>query len=105
MMYINKRYIGTAWESEMRHHERTVAQLRIKMDKLAKELSWELQQHHSRLQELQLLETPLSKESAFDPEPLKGELSDGDSRFIAKKKKPYRNAFVVPHVDEPELVS
>ena len=76
MTYIGKRYIGTAWDSEMRHHERTVGQLRIKMEKLAKELSWELQQHHTRLQELQLLETPLNKESVFDQVALKRELGE-----------------------------
>lgn len=105
MMLINKRYIGAAWETEMRHHARTVAQLRIKMEKLAKDLSWELQQHHSRLQELQLLETPLSKESALDHVQLKDESSAKDSRFTRHKKKPNRNAFAVPHVDEPQFVS
>ena len=105
MTYIGKRYIGTAWESEMRHHERTVGQLRIKMEKLAKELSWELQQHHTRLQELQLLETPLNKDSVFEQVALKSALGEERTRNISKKKKPYRNAFVVPHVEEPELVS
>ena len=105
MTYIGKRYIGTAWESEMRHHERTVGQLRIKMEKLAKELSWELQQHHTRLQELQLLETPLNKDSVFDQVAHKSELGEESTRSISKKKKPYRNAFVVPHVEVPELVS
>ena len=105
MTYIGKRYIGTAWESEMRHHERTVGQLRIKMEKLAKELSWELQQHHTRLQELQLLETPLNKDSVFDQVALKTELREESTQSIPKKKKPYRNAFVAPRIEEPELVS
>ena len=105
MTYIGKRYIGTAWESEMRHHERTVGQLRIKMEKLAKELSWELQQHHTRLQELQLLETPLNKESVFDQVALKTELGEESTRSLSKKKKSYRTAFVAPRVEEAELVS
>ena len=105
MTYIGKRYIGTAWESEMRHHERTVGQLRIKMEKLAKELSWELQQHHTRLQELQLLETPLNRESVFNQVALKNEVDEGSTPSISKKKKSYRNAFVAPQMAEPELVS
>lgn len=56
MTYIDRRYINCARESEIRHHERTIAHLRIKIDKLIKELSWELDQHHSRLKELQRLE-------------------------------------------------
>ena len=56
MTYVDQRYINRVWESEMRHHERTIAQLRIKLEKLIKELSWELDQHHSRLKELQRLD-------------------------------------------------
>ena len=105
MTYIGKRYIGVAWESEMRHHERTVAQLRIKMEKLTKELAWELQQHHSRLQELQSLDMPLGKESPFEKVHLKIEPSKEGSPYNGKKKKPYRNAFVVSHTDPQELAS
>ena len=65
MTYVDGRYINCAWESEMRHHERTIAQLRIKLEKLIKELSWELDQHHSRLKELQRLDDTKEKESPF----------------------------------------
>ncbi|RMH36951.1 MAG: hypothetical protein D6690_04710 [Nitrospirae bacterium] len=56
MTYVDSRYIKCAWESEMRHHERAIAQLRLKLEKLVKELSWELEQHHSRLKELHRLD-------------------------------------------------
>ena len=64
MVPITSNYISRSWASEIHKHERTIANLRIKMEKLAKELSWELEQHHSRMQELNLLDTPLSEETA-----------------------------------------
>ena len=67
MVPIKSDYISRAWESELRYHERNIAELRIKMEKLAKDLAWELQKHHSRVQELHRLEAPLSKEAILSP--------------------------------------
>lgn len=104
MMYINKRYIGTAWESEMRHHQRTIGQLRIKIEKLAKELAWELEQHHTRLLELESLDSPLSPPlSVKSPEAREETRERGLVRSGNRKKLPRPTEAIHPFV-EPEFV-
>jgi hypothetical protein len=98
MTYIQKSYLEKAWETEMRHHERTISQLRFKIERLTKEISWELEQHHSRLQELDLLESPLSKETTLGRERT-SELPSkkGSTKIVTRRGKR-------PHIAEPALV-
>ncbi|GJL65150.1 MAG: hypothetical protein NPIRA05_01210 [Nitrospirales bacterium] len=57
--YLDKDYIVRAREAEVKHHLHSIGQLQKKMEKLANELAWELEQHHSKIHELYQLETPL----------------------------------------------
>ncbi|GJL56939.1 MAG: hypothetical protein NPIRA02_40710 [Nitrospirales bacterium] len=57
--YLDKDYIIRAREAEVKHHLHSIGQLQKKMEKLANELAWELEQHHSKIHELYQLELPL----------------------------------------------
>ncbi len=56
--YLDKEYIVRAREAEVKHHLHSIGQLQKKMEKLASELAWELEQHHSKIHELYQLEAP-----------------------------------------------
>ena len=60
MTYVDARYISMARNSEVKHHERTMEQLRAKIAQLTKAVEWELAQHRSRLKELQQAEDTLA---------------------------------------------
>ncbi|WP_454062929.1 hypothetical protein [Candidatus Nitrospira salsa] len=57
--YLDKDYIVRAREAEVKHHLHSIGELQKKMEKLANELAWELEQHHSKIHELYQLEIPL----------------------------------------------
>jgi len=57
--YLDKEYIVRAREAEVKQHLHSIGQLQKKMEKLANELAWELEQHHSKIHELYQLEIPL----------------------------------------------
>ena len=59
--YLDKEYIIRAREAEVKHHLHSISQLQKKMEKLASELAWELEQHHSKIHELYQLEVPFRK--------------------------------------------
>jgi hypothetical protein len=59
MTYVNVQYISVARANEARHHERTMHQLRTKIAQLTKAVTWELEQHDSRIKELQQAENTL----------------------------------------------
>ncbi len=60
MTYADVRYISVARKSEVQHHEHTMEQLRAKIAQLTKSVAWELEQHQSRLKELQQAEDTLT---------------------------------------------
>jgi len=60
MMYVDSRYISVARKSEVLHHEYTMNQLRKQVAQLSKAVAWELEQHQTRLKELQLVEDALA---------------------------------------------
>ncbi|MCA9421961.1 MAG: hypothetical protein KC592_13150 [Nitrospira sp.] len=60
MMYVDSRYISMARKSELLQHEHAMDELRRKVAQLSKAVAWELEQHQSRLKELQLVENTLA---------------------------------------------
>ena len=67
MTYVDDQYISVARKSEVQHHEYTMEQLRAKIAQLTKSVAWELEQHHSRLKELQQVEDTLSMDHSPIP--------------------------------------
>jgi len=62
MMYVDSRYLSVARKSELLQHERTMNQLRRQVAQLSKAVTWELEQHQTRLKELQRVENTLAGE-------------------------------------------
>jgi hypothetical protein len=62
MMYVNDRYISVARKSELLQHERTMDQLQRQVTQLSKAVAWEVEQHQTRLKELQRIEDSLLEE-------------------------------------------
>ena len=56
MTYVDTAYINVARKNEMQHHKRTMDQLSEKIAQLNKAVAWEVEQHRSRLEELQRVE-------------------------------------------------
>lgn len=67
MTYADVRYISVARKNEIRHHEYTMEQLRTKIAQLTKSVDWELEQHQSRLKELQQAEDTLAMTDSPTP--------------------------------------
>ena len=67
MTYADVRYISVARKSEVQHHEHTMEQLRAKIAQLTKSVAWELEQHQSRLKELQQAENTLAMADSPTP--------------------------------------
>lgn len=67
MTYADVRYISVARKSEVQHHEHTMEQLRAKIAQLTKSVAWELEQHQSRLKELQQAEDTLAMNDSPAP--------------------------------------
>ena len=67
--YLDKEYITRARAAEVKQHLHSIGNLQRKMEKLASELAWELEQHHSKIHELYQLEAPFRKEQ--EPTPAK----------------------------------
>ncbi len=67
MTYADVQYISVARTSEARHHEHTMEQLRTKIAQLTKSVAWELEQHQSRLKELQQAEDTLAMTNSPSP--------------------------------------
>ncbi len=68
MTYVDEQYINVARKNEMEHHEHTMKKLRSQMAWLTKSVTWELEQHHSRLKELQQVEDTLITDHSTKPE-------------------------------------
>ena len=60
MTYVDAQYISVARKNEVQHHEHTMDKLKSKIAHLTKSVAWELEQHHSRLKELQQAEDTLA---------------------------------------------
>jgi len=67
MTYADARYISVARTSEVQHHEHTMEQLRAKIAQLTKSVAWEMEQHDSRLKELQQVEDTLAMDHSPTP--------------------------------------
>ena len=67
MTYADVRYITVARKNEVQHHEHTMEQLRAKIAQLTKGVAWELEQHQSRLKELQQAENTLAMTDSLTP--------------------------------------
>jgi hypothetical protein len=63
MMYVDSRYISVARKSELLQHEHSMNQLRRQVAQLSKAVAWELEQHQTRLKELQRVEDTLTGRS------------------------------------------
>ncbi len=60
MTYVDVQYINVARKNEVDHHEHAMDKLREQIAWLTKNVAWELDQHHSRLKELQQAEDTLA---------------------------------------------
>lgn len=60
MTYVDVQYISVARKNEVQHHERAMKELQDKITQLNKAVVWELEQHHTRLKELQQAEDILA---------------------------------------------
>ena len=67
MTYVDVQYISVARKNEVVHHEHAMDQLREKIARLTRCVAWELEQHHSRLKELQQAEDTLAISDAPMP--------------------------------------
>ena len=67
MTYADVRYITVARKNEVQHHEHTMEQLRGKIAQLTRSVAWELEQHQSRLKELQQAENTLAMADSPTP--------------------------------------
>ena len=107
MTYADSRYIHVARKTELVHHEHAMEQLRLKVEQLSKAVSWELQQHQTRLQELQRAEETLSvpyrphdsknMQSTLQPTPsATGKTSSQENVFNGLLKNPLPNSLSNP---------
>jgi hypothetical protein len=60
MMYVDSQYVSVARKSELLQHEHAMDQLRRQVAHLSKAVAWELEQHQTRLKELQRVEETLA---------------------------------------------
>lgn len=67
MTYVNVQYISVARKNEVQHHEHTMEKLRAQIAQLTKSVAWELDQHQSRLKELQQAEDTLAMADSTTP--------------------------------------
>ena len=93
--YLDKEYIVRAREAEVKHHLHSIGQLQKKMEKLANELAWELEQHHSKIHELYQLEAPFRKNQK--PASSMKNNTERKTATRAKAKQP----FTFPIIGEP----
>ena len=63
MKYVDSGYLSMARRSELLHHERTMDRLQRQVAHLTKAVAWEMEQHQTRLKELQRVEDTLAEES------------------------------------------
>ena len=67
MMYVDANYINMARSLEVDQHEHNMDQLRAKIAQLTKAVTWETEQHDSRLKELQQAEDTLTMSDSPTP--------------------------------------
>jgi len=95
MTYADVRYISVARKSEMLHHEHTMEQLRIKIAQLTKGVAWELEQHQSRLEELQQAEDTLAMTNSPSPskssKPTLEPIPSSQRRWTKSRKNVHRS--------------
>ena len=60
MTYVDIHYINVARNREIHHHKHIMDQLRARIAQLTKAVTWEMEQHNSRLKELQQAEDTLA---------------------------------------------
>ena len=64
MKYADAQYISVARTCEVQHHKYTMDQLRAQIAHLTKAVNWEMEQHQSRLKELQQIEDTLAMDKS-----------------------------------------
>ena len=67
MMYVDANYISMARKLEGQHHKHTMKQLHAEIAHLTKAVTWEMEQHDSRLKELQQAEDTLAMSDSPTP--------------------------------------
>ena len=96
MTYADAKYISVARDSEVKHHERTMEQLRAKIAQLTKSVDWELEQHHSRLKELQQAEDTLAitkdSQSSINQQPTLKPTPSSHRRWTQSRKYIHRSS-------------
>jgi len=93
MTYVDDQYISVARKSEVQHHEYTMEQLRAKIAQLTKSVAWELEQHHSRLKELQQVEGTLSMDNSNIPTMKTQPTLEPVSALQRRGTKPRKNVY------------
>lgn len=95
MTYADVRYISVARKSEVQHHEHTMEQLRAKITQLTRSVAWELEQHQSRLKELQQAEDTLaiteSPTSSMGSQPTLEPIPSSQRRWTKSRKYVHRS--------------
>ncbi len=104
MPYVDIQYISVARKNEVEHHQHAMDQLREKIAWLTKCVAWELDQHHSRLKELQQAEDTLAMPDA--PMPVQEIQATVESASPAPKRRTKAKKKVNRTIEEPiaELV-
>lgn len=69
MKYVDSEYLSMARKSELLYHERAMDQLQRQVAHLTKAVAWEMDQHQTRLKELQRVENTLAEESQITLSP------------------------------------
>ena len=99
MTYVDVQYISVARKNEMQHHEHAMDILREKIAWLTKCVAWELEQHHSRLKELQQAENTLAMSDSPIPDP---EIQVGiESAPPARRRRTKQKKKVNLSIEEP----
>ncbi len=69
MKYVDSEYLSMARKSELLYHERAMDQLQRQVAHLTKAVAWEMDQHQTRLKELQRVEDTLAEEGQISLSP------------------------------------
>ena len=95
MTYADARYISVARTSAVRHHEHSMEKLHAKIAYLTKAVAWELEQHQSRIKELQQAEDTLAMGDSPTPsmsiQPKLKPISSSGRRRTQSRKSVHRS--------------
>ena len=96
MTYVDVQYISVARKNEVQHHEHAMEDLRAKIAQLTKTVAWELEQHQSRLKELQQAEDTLamsdSSKASMTKQPTLEPVPSSKRQWTQSRKYVHRSA-------------